>query len=212
MALVWVQLRSVKYIPERGQMQIYRPGDWVRVGKQTARQWIAAGEAWNSRLGELIPHGSGIMARGDGEVPGEIAHLGLTVLRWEGPPQFPRTLMWDKSLRLRGELLPVGFKLLDRWQVACPLWSYDQLAAHTGGQEDRARTEAVVRDLRVPLYNTKMIFLRRSADTMRLADLWEEEKRRGGDEKLAFLRALYLTKPVLCALPVSWARGKEDYF
>jgi hypothetical protein len=42
---MWVRLKATKYIEVRGKLTRFPPGAWVQVGKQTARQWLAAGEA-----------------------------------------------------------------------------------------------------------------------------------------------------------------------
>jgi len=98
----------------------------------------------------------------------------------------------------------ICFKLLQRWQVAIPLWNYETLAAQVGTEEERERTKAVIRDLRVPLRDTRLVFMRRCAQTRELTNVWREELTNSTDERLAFLRALYRIKPVICDLPASW--------
>jgi hypothetical protein len=49
-----------------------------------------------------------------------------------------------------------------------------------------------------------LLFVRDSPDGRRFLDTWIAECGNGGDERLAFLRALYLVKPLFCALPRSW--------
>jgi hypothetical protein len=104
---------------------------------------------------------------------------------------------------VRPDLFQAGFNLLARWQAAAPLWSYTELACHVGSEADREATKAVIRELRVPLYDTRVLFVRRCDDTRRLIELWLAECKRG-DARLAFLRAMYQVKPVLCALPAQW--------
>lgn len=205
---IWVQLRSAKYIEIRGKMQRFEPGDWVKTGKQQALRWIAAGDATSPKDSGLLPSGIGIAARGSLAKQGSVWRMGVQVVPDPGFLPFPRTLIWETSLKLRTGLLMVGFKLLDKWQVAAPLWDYNKLACHEGEEEDRAATAKIVRDLRVPLYDPRMVFLRRCKDTQRLLDLWNEE-RKDGSERLAFLRVLYTVKPTICALPTSWANKKR---
>lgn len=123
-------------------------------------------------------------------------------------------LPWEKTLFIAPEtcvpsdLLRVGFDLLDKWDVAAPLWRYGVLAKDVGAPADRKRTEAVIRDLRVLLYAHELLFVRDSPDGRRFLETWRAEcgdgNGAGGDERLAFLRALYLVKPLFCALPRSW--------
>jgi hypothetical protein len=123
-------------------------------------------------------------------------------------------LPWENTLFVAPEtcvpsdLLSVGFNLLDRWDVAAPLWRYGVLAKDQGTPADRKRTEAVIRDLRVLLYAHELLFVRDSPDGRRFIETWRAEcgdgNGTGGDERLAFLRALYQVKPLFCALPRSW--------
>jgi hypothetical protein len=89
--------------------------------------------------------------------------------------RFARTLVWDTRLAFRAELVSVGLRLLDTWDAAIPLWSYEQLAQHVGTAEARARTQAVVRDLRVPLYDTRLVFIRRNRAGEALVEAWNAE-------------------------------------
>ena len=205
MAKVWVQLCTTKAIEEQGKMRLYSPGEWVKVGKQLALKWIAAGDAWNFRLGNVAPSGCGIAARG--KVP-EGDYLGLPVSTEGDGLRWPRTLLWDASrLNLRSNILPAGFGLLSKWQVVAPVFSYDVLARDISSDEDKALTRKIIRDLRVPVYDTRMVFLRRCRDTQRLLALWKQEgERLNGDEKLAFMRAAYAVKPTICAAPSSWTQ------
>ena len=100
-------------------------------------------------------------------------------------------LFWDTSARMRIELVLVGLGLLlHGWQVVVPLMSYDTLARDVGGEEDRALTEEMLHDLRVPVYDPRVIFARRCEESARLLEAWQEEKGGGGYDGLAFLRSM----------------------
>ncbi len=117
-------------------------------------------------------------------------------LPWE------RTLFLDPAIgRVPWGLLARGFGFLTTWEAAAPVWSYETLAADVATGDERKATEALIGDLRVPLYETGLLFVRRCENSERLLNLWREE---GGDERLAFLRALYQVKPLFLALPRSW--------
>lgn len=129
-------------------------------------------------------------------------------------PAYDGTLFVAPGTRVPVDLIEAGFRLLARWDVAAPFWRYGILAQDTGTPAERARTEAVIRDLRVPLYAHELLFVRKSAEGLRFLAIWRTECD-GGDERLAFLRALYLVKPIFCALPRSWlaeiqARTAQD--
>ena len=129
----------------------------------------------------------------------------------QGPPEmaWDDNLLWDTSAALRIEMIPIGYNLLATWDIAVPLMPEQVLAADLGTPEERAMTEEVIHDLRVPVYDTRVLFVRRNRTTERLMGLWYEERMTG--EPLAFLRALGQAqpKPLLCALPAEWVMRDE---
>ena len=190
----------------------YYPGDWVEVGKQTAQRWIIDGAARSAKPLALdtVRGGCGVVVLGDAGYAGKLEGVapGLALSQADAPDlPYARTLLWQTSFSLRPELMPLGFKLLDAWEVAAPIVSYDELAIHIGTPEARERTQAVVRDLRVPLYDRRLIFIKRCRAGHELVSAWNEEKLSGDDDRLALLRAIYRVKPLLCALPCTWSKS-----
>lgn len=209
---MWICLKTRKNIVIKGEMISYQPGDWINIGKQLGQEWIAAGDAYTldpATLNQDLDPTAGIVIRGAvsdewRKKVEEIATLKVAFVGpdWDGDLPFTENLIWTSTFDLRLDLLLVGFKLLHKWQIAMPLLDYTTLAAHIGNDEERAQTQAIIRDLRVPVRDTRLIFVRRCEDTRRLFSLWREPT--GGDERLAFLRALYTVKPIICDLPASW--------
>jgi hypothetical protein len=120
---------------------------------------------------------------------------------------YPRTLFWDTSALLRRDLIPIGFDRLDHgWQLAVPLYSYQRLATEFGSSADRAATQQITGDLRLLCYDPRVIFARRCGDVEGFFAHYLSELTNGGEPHLAFLRALHATRPLLCALPVTWIR------
>jgi len=196
-----VRLLSVQYVYDKGAGRIVTkyPGEWVKVGNQQATAWLATGQADRPDMPDLqaMP-GCGVVLP-PGVRPSGVS--GLVVKHADEPClEYARTLIWS-GVNFRGDLLAVGFMLLDTWEVAVPILSYTQLARDVGSAEDRDRTKRTARDLRVPVYDVRLLFLKRCQATRRLMDVWREEP---GDRSLAFLRALYQVKPLICALPTTW--------
>lgn len=196
---MWVQVRTAKEIDGIR----YLPGDWRDVDKRTARRWLAQGEIVvpPQRVKELLPSGSGIVVSKASKKVERLAarfDLGMQV----GGPSLPfaRTLIWDTGAALRAELVPVGFGLLETWQIAVPLRGDDLLVADVGTVAEQRRTQGVIHDLRVPVYNTSVIFAQDCEETRVLLRRWEREG--GGD--LAFLVALYQSRLLVLALPETW--------
>lgn len=121
----------------------------------------------------------------------------------------PKTLLWNPEVPLRLELLPAGFRFLDHWHVAAPLYDYNTLAFQHGTLEERTRTMALIGDLRVPLYETRALFLRQCPEVDALLEAWAYEREDGTDERLAFHRALWRVKPLILPLPITWIEGKQ---
>jgi hypothetical protein len=197
---VYVQLHQKVHIDVAGKLTAFYPGDWVQVGRQTAELWIATGVAWQPSSEIVAPYGAGIWVTGlmipDCAILKVLPHTeGGNIL------PYPRTFVWQPELGFRSELLGTGFKLLTKWQMAAPIKSYTQLARDIGNLEDREKTEAVIHDLRVPVYDSRAFFVRRCARTNELISLWREED---GDSDLALMRAIYKIKPTICALPTTW--------
>lgn len=127
---------------------------------------------------------------------------------WELP--WPRTLFIAPSVPLPTELLEVGFGFLARgWDLAAPFSREEILAEAIGTPEDRERTRATVLDLRVPVYCTDLLFVREGAGQA-CVERWRQECDGGGDERMAFLRALAAVKPRFCVLPRAWLQTPEE--
>ncbi len=198
---MWVQLKAIKIVCEKGASRTAHPGDWVNVGSQTANMWLAEGTAFipSTEMSKIMT-GCGIMIRGTG-------HNELGYAEKQGSELlYPRTLFWDTRLELREELLPLGFHLLTTWEVAIPIYRYDLMADSIGTLAQRKKAEKVVRDLRVPLYDPRMVFVRRGPAGKELVTRWLEYRQKT-EERLALLMAIYEVKPLIMALPASWVHN-----
>ncbi len=127
---------------------------------------------------------------------------------WELPEE--RTLFVADGTAVPYGLLEAGFGFLERWEVAAPLWRYGVLAHDVGTASERAQTEAIALDLRVLLYGHELLLVRRASDGERFLETWRRECEGGGEERLAFLRALHLVKPLFCTLPAAWLLGESQ--
>lgn len=214
---MWVVLRSIQYIERNGVSETRHPGDWVDVSKQTANLWLARGDAvlpgQNGRKAAPIGAGAGVLVvNAESDLAWAAARASLAPFEGELEIEavtrpwlaYRRTLIYDPAVVIRPDLVSVGFALLEKWDVVVPLASYEQLACHVGDELEQDKTRAVVRDLRVPLYDTRLVFLRLCDETDRLITLWQDEVEDGANGAHAFLRALYTVKPLVLALPITW--------
>ncbi len=215
---MWVRLNVNKTVMLHGAPRHYLKGDWIDMGGLLARQWIAAGEAVQADPATYttVPT-AGILARGavNETLRAKLSAIGNMQMSfadggaWPTLP-FTETLLWTPEFEPRLDLIMVGFNLLKKWQIAVPLVNYETLACHVGTDEERAYTQGIIRDLRVPLRDPRLVFIRRSKATQRLIEVWRDELQRFGpttNEHLALLRAIYTVKPVVCDLPNSWTNN-----
>lgn len=120
------------------------------------------------------------------------------------PLAYDKTLFTVPGTQLPWDLMPAAWHFLQRWDAAIPLWRYGAKAEDVGTPAERKRTEKVVRDLRVLLHSVELLFVRDNEDGRALMDAYREERSPHGEDRLAFLRAFYRTKPRCCVLPVTW--------
>jgi len=214
MSKIWCRCLTVVHTDEVGKQLTYYPGDWAKLGKHEARKLVAQGSVEipniQTRQTAYDWYDCGVVIRGDtkhgiralnDKFPGLETHIGKPSL------VYSRNLIWDPMSGLNFNLMPVGYeRMVNGWQMAVPLVNYDLLATDIGTEEERAYTETIIRDLRVPVYDSNIIFATRCEDVSKWLACWEQEQKKGEDVRLAFLRALYITKPIICALPTTWKR------
>jgi hypothetical protein len=198
-----------------GKKRMYYGGDWVDIGEQTAIRLITDGLARTSDPALLTNDftGAGVLAYGEDKAQVEQAALllrklipGLAVQTADEPKlSFSRNLFWNVACPVRPELVSAGLRLLRTWEIAAVVYSYDELASAHGTPEDRTKTAQKVHDLRVPVYDERLLFVKRCRVGQEFLKAWREES---GEPKLALLRSLYTVKALLCPLPVTWLKNE----
>ena len=119
---------------------------------------------------------------------------------------FAKTLIVASGTSVPFGLLNAAWHFLDRWDAAVPFWRYGMTADKLGTAEERAQTKAVIRDLRVLTHAVELVFVRNNDAGNALISTWNAEQ---GDRRLAFLRAMYTVKPMVCVLPTAWLHDVE---
>ena len=206
---MWIQLTSTQHIEQRGVMRAYHSGDWIEVGKQMAMMLLSQGSAVVPGSNQDVPMASLIASNNTGVIvpigwmqAAKKVLSGFNLFEGQPEPRYERTIIWEPEAVIKPLMFSVGLSLLDRWDIAVPLYDYKVLAASVGSEEERECTKAIIHDLRVPIYDTRLIFVKRTLDTQRLFKTWNDDP--GDDRRLAFLRALYQVKPLILALPATW--------
>jgi hypothetical protein len=215
-----IRLRVQKQITIKGEPKTCQPGDWVDIAnQQTIRLWIANGWAdmpHKPRAG-MLPRSCGVIGWGKRPVNATLTrlekdyHLQVNLGQPDqvvGDIPYLYTLYWNGEVILQDNLLVPGFGLLYTWWGCYPLMDYDTLATDIGTPEARERTVAVIHDLRVPVPNPVLLFVRRNTYTQKLINTWAEERETGDDWRLCFLRALHRVPGLWWPLPYTW--GTSD--
>lgn len=210
---MWIRLKVPKTLEVSGVTRHYKPGDWVEIGRSTANTWIQQGIAERVDYDvnkEYVDLTAGIVLIGSinqnllDNLKQDIK--GIEIANSDVPEMYySENMLWINGIDIKREMVGIGFNLLKKWQVAIPIYDYDKLAVHIKStKKEKEYIESVIHDLRVPVYNTNLIFIRRCSETKELLEQWEKEKELIKDDKLSFQVAYYKTKPTLSALPVNW--------
>lgn len=218
----YVRLTRVKHIRVGGVQHTYHAGDWVDVGRQTATLWLKDGSAMipgpdptkMEVVQLLLGPGCGVrlLARSTDEGLKQSFGNCLKSLRFStGPPAlpYPYTMIWNPAASITSQQVLIGFSQITSrgagqlsWEMVARL-AGKHLARDVGSNAERSKTKALIGDLRIPVYDTKILWVRKTEKTEKFLRLWALSVRAGEDETHAFLRALYSVGVLLCTLPAA---------
>lgn len=201
---MWVQLLTTRTIMLRGVPETYHAGDWIDIGKSMAVKWLEDGSARiPEREAAKLIRGAGLCLY-DCPIGTPIGFdYDLAVSYGEPALSRPYNLLRNPAVPLDARHLPLGFHLLERWEMAVPLFAYDTLLSNWGTEADREATAGTIPDLRLVFYEPGVIFARRCPASLEVIDRWRAERQNGNDHH-AFMRAVYAVQPRICALPTTW--------
>lgn len=119
-------------------------------------------------------------------------------------------MLWFPGRRITAAAIVLGLMRIDAddpdlaWEMAAMLDSQSRIAQDIGTAADKARTLEVLGDLRLPVYETGSLWVRRTEMTEEVLRLWCAEVDAGANEQHAFLRTIYTRRVLLCTLPADW--------
>lgn len=217
----YVRLNELKHISVHGQSRTYYPGDTVEVGRQAAEQWILDGSAEDpyGTVGQVDLDNAddyGIVVWADPDTTQYVLPQGVNSQFGEPSVPYKYTLILRPSKPITRQLINYGWLRISEnnpdtepWEMAAGLVDLETTAETVGDAEMQEQTEKMVGDLRVPVYDTSRIWIRKTYATEKFlgAFLNQLQKREEyGADYIAhcFLRALYTTNPALCTLPFDW--------
>ena len=218
----YIRLLAVKHIRVAGVQKTYSRGDWVNVGKQAATLWLADGSAEipgpdhtkREVVKELMGPGCGVRVLGESSSTWSSKGFGNCLRRLEfstGPLAlpYPYTMIWNASVPVTPQQVLTGFSQITQGQAGGLAWEMvarlggSKLARDLGTDAEKAKTEALIGDLRVPLYDTSVLWIRRTKNTEKFVRQWTMALKAGEDTAHAFLRVLYAVGVLLCTLPAA---------
>lgn len=213
----WVTLRAIKNLRDKGISKTYHPGDSVQVGRQAAMEWILDGSAVDpfgqmgpplETTGEIDPNYGVRIRCNEGQMSMEaLAGLKERVEISYGPPAVPYqfTFIWRPDKVISPQLMNYGFlRIMESWEMAACLISSKKMARNFGLEEEQRETDKVIGDLRLPVYESRMIWARQGTAAEAVIEDWARQLEEGADEYHAFLRALYTKRAMLCTMPYDW--------
>lgn len=110
-----------------------------------------------------------------------------------------KVLVWG-DCHLSDKFLQQGEKWLDRWDIIVASRPYNELAMDVVTDENREKVLKILGDLRVPLPDSRAIFLKDSQKARNTYENWKGLKNEY-NEHLALLIAIWYLKPYYKLLP-----------
>ena len=214
MGRFWVKaVRTVIRHNLKGAYVKYAPGDWFECHNQELAELLQQGLVESSALdirANFENMDAGVLTIGHNAPEDMFKAYGLEVRRGKFGLPWERTALWHSGARLTAEAVVLGLMRVDAddpdlaWEMAAMLDKKSRLAKDIGTEADKARTLEVLGDLRLPVYDTGALWVRRTEMTEEVLRLWSAEVAAGADERHAFLRTIYSCRVLLCTLPADW--------
>jgi len=210
----WVQaIKPVTRHSLEGAYLTYYAGDWFECRNQELIELMQAGAVRTTadvlRV-EFAGDDSGVLLLPGALPPAGLDHYGIETreagalcLPWE------RTLVMSAGAGCTAETVALGMMRLapddyPAWELVVKLASFTRLARDVGSAEEQALTLAALGDLQLPVYDTRLLWVRRTEATEEVIQLWRAEVEQGHDPQHAFLRVVYTHPVALNTLPADW--------
>lgn len=205
-----VKLKVSKVI----QGKHYSKGDWVSIGNDLARKWIAAEHAESLNPDAIFSaSNSGVLYTGNKKPILPFTQLPVKEGQYEA--RYEKTMLMSAGYSISDRDAPdliknagrfaIFFDLLETWDVLLILSSFEINASKIAPEEHEI-TRALVHDLRVPYFQRCIIGVRNSENGRLFCEALAEESERG--RVLAPLRALWRVMPLAYYLPPTF--GKKE--
>lgn len=113
---------------------------------------------------------------------------------------FDINMVYTPNKLLDLDLIRHCFDWIRKWEVIAPFGKYTTLIKDIVEEKDKKYLESIMWDLRVPVYDTRVIFLRKLPNIEEFWEIYLEEIEKLKDNRLAFSVALWKIKPMILTL------------
>jgi len=119
---------------------------------------------------------------------------------------FDYNLIIKSNVKTDIKLLKYGFNFLDKWQIVVSLRPYKELIYNVISDEYHDYLKNKILDLRVPVYDDRIFFIKTCDETRKFWDIYIKESEYLKNSNVAFSIALWEIKPFILTLPVGWVK------
>lgn len=212
--MAWHWVKAVRVIKRErdGVRETFQPGDWLQVQPRDLLRYQAEGKI--KTPGDILKatfdfSHAGVLRLGNTHIL-PLGDFGISQEAGDYPALPWKYTLITARMAVNVQNAALGFLRIeahdgyDAFEMAAQLKSGYPLAESAGTPEERALTLATLGDLRIPMYDTSLLWVRRTEATLDLIGAWTEELKAGADRDQAFLRALYTRRVLLATLPPEW--------
>lgn len=120
---------------------------------------------------------------------------------------FDINMIYTPEKELDLDLVRYCFGWAEKWEVIAPLGEYTTLIDAIANEKEKKYLKTILWDLRVPVYDTRVIFLRNFPHIKEFWRIYTEETEKLKDSRIAFSVALWKIKPMVLTLSNRFIKG-----
>ena len=120
---------------------------------------------------------------------------------------FDINMVYTPNKEINLELIRFCFDWMNKWEIIAPFGQYNILIKDIVEKHDVEYLESIMWDLRVPCYDTRIIFLKNLPHIKEFWKIYMEETEKLHDNRIAFSVALWKIKPMILTLSNRFYKG-----
>lgn len=120
---------------------------------------------------------------------------------------FDINMVYNPQKDIDLDLIRYCFEWSKKWEVIAPLGQYTELISSIAKDNQIDYLKSIMWDLRVPAYDTRIIFVRNTDSMKEFWKIYTHEIKILGESRLAFSVALWKIKPLILTLSNRFIKG-----